>query len=492
MFEFPIKEVERVEAKENLRKLILNNGLKWAEGVDRVGKRVKWIFDLREVIATPEGSRLATLLLFDKLRNFKFDYVGGPTFAAEPIVASLVTHSYLIKQPIEGFIVRDRANNYGLGKLVEGPLISGKNVVLVDDAINSGYSILKAIDILNSLNLNVVGLVVILDFYKSGHKKLLKNNVKVDSIFNLDDFGLNCERTIEYRNTLSYYNVDNNQNNDKKSISNQFQEFNDYLEVDGKILKINNEGYFSCVDKTNNSNLWKTKIGAEVTTLAFDEETNLVIVSIYSGLKKGILGFFDITTGKMIKRINIEGAIHTKPSFFSNFLFLGSDDKNLYCINRYTQNVLWSYKTGDKIRGDVVIDKVIQRVYFGSFDGFVYSVNFEGKLVWKRHVGNNVTNALQMHMFSIFVLSDINVLFRLDKTNGNLLWFFAPKNKIKNFSVHKNEVIVWCNNGFLYLLNLHKRKTEIARKLNDEINEIIVKNDFILIRCDNGDYTLEV
>lgn len=474
MFKFPIKEVKLGKAREMLRNIILNKGLKWAEGVNRVGDRNKWVFDLREVIATPEGSRISALLLHNKLKNFEFDYVGGPAFAAEPIVSSLVIHSHLIGQPVECFIVRNQPNNYGLHKQVEGPIISGKKVLLVDDSINSGDSVFKAIVALNSLNFKVVGLIVLVDFYKTGHKKLLESNIKVESIFNLDDFGLNSERFITYKN-MNFNNV-NDWIIDKDYMPVIPKKSGNYEEFGNKIFGIDNEGYIFCLDSFSKSNIWKTKVGTEVTTpLAFDDYSDLVIVGLYSGLRKGFLGFFDADNGRIVNKITAGGAIRTKPCLFSDFLFVGSDDKIFYCVNRRTQEVLWRYETRGAIRGDISIDKILRRVYFSSSDGFVHCLNISGKLVWKKHIGNNIVGGPEIHMFSIFAASDLNVLFRLDKSNGNLSWFFAPKNNIKEFRLHRDKVIVWCDNGFLYFLSYRTGKTEHAIKYNGKIEEAAEK-----------------
>ena len=116
------KEVDVGEAIEALRKLILNKGLKWAEGFFPNGEKAKWMFDLREILLTPEGSRLAALLIYEKIKNIGFDMIGGPSIAAEPLVAALVLHFYNEGRSISGFIVRKQPNEFGLRKRIEGPV----------------------------------------------------------------------------------------------------------------------------------------------------------------------------------------------------------------------------------------------------------------------------------------------------------------------------------------------------------------------------------
>ena len=106
------------EVKERLRELILNNGLKWGEGLLNDGQIPKWIFDLREIILTPEGSQLASALLYEKIKNLDFDIIGGPSLAAEPLVASLVMHFYKQVIIVPGFFVRKQSHDFGLRKKI--------------------------------------------------------------------------------------------------------------------------------------------------------------------------------------------------------------------------------------------------------------------------------------------------------------------------------------------------------------------------------------
>ena len=79
--------------------------------------------------------------------------------------------------------------------------------------------------------------------------------------------------------------------------------------------------------------------------------------------------------------------------FYKNKYFVGYDDKNLYCINSQNKKILWKYKTGGAVNS-LVIDKVLDYIYFGSLDGKIYASDFNGKLIWKKHLGNVKTAPL--------------------------------------------------------------------------------------------------
>lgn len=53
-------------------------------------------------------------------------------------------------------------------------------------------------------------------------------------------------------------------------------------------------------------------------------------------------------------------------------VYVGSDDRNLYAIDRQSGDVLWKYETAGFVgTSPFVVDGVI---YFGSYDGSVYAV----------------------------------------------------------------------------------------------------------------------
>ena len=69
-------------------------------------------------------------------------------------------------------------------------------------------------------------------------------------------------------------------------------------------------------------------------------------------------------------------------SKFDSYLYAGSVDSYLYCINAYTGKIKWKYKAGYSIKSSVCIYK--DKVIFGSRDHCIHCVNrINGKLIWK-------------------------------------------------------------------------------------------------------------
>jgi len=90
--------------------------------------------------------------------------------------------------------------------------------------------------------------------------------------------------------------------------------------------------------------------------------------------------------GNVKWKFKTEGKVFSSPVVYNNVLYVGSEDKNLYAIDKITGKLLWKFRTGGAVHSSPAVYKNV--VYFGSFDGFYYAVNaVTGKLKWKFRTG---------------------------------------------------------------------------------------------------------
>ena len=100
---------------------------------------------------------------------------------------------------LNGFFIRKEPKQYGLEKKIEGNMIPP--VVLIDDVLTSGNSIMGAIEAVRSEGLNVKGVVLVIDREERAREdkpNLLKqNNIKYSSLFKHSDFKSFIEEKLE-------------------------------------------------------------------------------------------------------------------------------------------------------------------------------------------------------------------------------------------------------------------------------------------------------
>lgn len=157
------------------------------------GKKSKYYFDFRASASDPEAIKLVGELFFDRIRNYsqRVDAIGGAIFGAAPIVTAITIESYLNNEPTPGFYVRKEPKKYGTKSYVEGALDSEKNlnVILVEDVITTGGSILRAVDHLleSHPKCNILGILALLDREEGGRKNIEDAGYDLWTMFTIGD-----------------------------------------------------------------------------------------------------------------------------------------------------------------------------------------------------------------------------------------------------------------------------------------------------------------
>jgi orotate phosphoribosyltransferase len=120
-------------------------------------------FNCKPTMLDPEGKELIGRLILAKIRNLEVAGIGGLELGSVPISGAVSLISHLEGQPIKEFIVRKEKKDHGIPAKVEGELVAGEKVVVVDDVITTGGSTIRAIEAVEDLGLEVEKVVVLVD-----------------------------------------------------------------------------------------------------------------------------------------------------------------------------------------------------------------------------------------------------------------------------------------------------------------------------------------
>jgi len=94
--------------------------------------------------------------------------IGGPTMGADPIAAAVAYYSAGTARPLSWFSVRKAAKEHGARRWLEGSAARGDGVVLVEDVITSGGSLIDAVRQCGDEGLRVLAAVVLVDREEDG------------------------------------------------------------------------------------------------------------------------------------------------------------------------------------------------------------------------------------------------------------------------------------------------------------------------------------
>ena len=155
------------------------------------GKRSKYYIDGKQTTLHPEGATLVGELFYERIRSSHIQVaaVGGPTLGADPIVTAVTIVSHQHGNPIPGFIIRKEPKKHGTMQWIEGvkSLFPGASVVLVEDVMTTGGSLLKAVRVVRELGYRVSLAGVLVDRLEGGREALEAESVPFFSLFTIDD-----------------------------------------------------------------------------------------------------------------------------------------------------------------------------------------------------------------------------------------------------------------------------------------------------------------
>ena len=175
--------------KEELLKLLKEKAVVRGKRTLASGKKSNFYVDGKQVTLDPHGILVTAKVILSMLHGLPVDAVGGPTLGADPIAAAVSLLSSQTGKPVKAFIVRKEAKGHGMQKMIEGPALQpGDHVVMVEDVITTGGSVLKAIQEVEALRAKVIKVICLVDRNEGADKLLASYNYS--PIFTANDLGL--------------------------------------------------------------------------------------------------------------------------------------------------------------------------------------------------------------------------------------------------------------------------------------------------------------
>jgi orotate phosphoribosyltransferase len=193
LFEMLTSELEN--HKQRLKLLIENKAylrkspLKGEEPFELASGGTSWVlFDCKLVTQNPEGISSIAAIVYEMVKEYKLDGIGGIETGAIPICTAVAQLSFMKKDPIPAFWVRHERKKHGTKNLIEGGLMPNSRVVLMDDVTTRGNSIEEAIKAVRDIGCEIVGLITLVDREEGAKAKLEREGFKFEAIFKKSDF----------------------------------------------------------------------------------------------------------------------------------------------------------------------------------------------------------------------------------------------------------------------------------------------------------------
>ncbi len=191
---FGLEEIERKvweEEKLFLMKqvgilLIKNSAIKFGDYILSSGKRSPYYIDLRQTISSPITmdwiANSLTRIVINEIGKDKIDKILGVPTAGVPF-ATVVSQ----KLGIPLIYYRHARKEHGVRKKIEGILDRNDRVLVIDDLITTGESVIESAEVVRDQGGVVNELAVLLDREQGGQEKLRSARIEPHVLFKISD-----------------------------------------------------------------------------------------------------------------------------------------------------------------------------------------------------------------------------------------------------------------------------------------------------------------
>lgn len=392
--------------------------------------KMRWLFDLRAVILRSDILNAYSEFFWNRYKDEDLFQICGLELAAVPLVAAVIMKFHEKGRTLNGFIIRKSRKKSGLLKMTEGEIVD-LPIIILDDLLNTGSSIIRQIEIIEELHKEVKEVFTILRFRDIDYYKSFKDKgIPHFSIFELNDFkdSLNVVNLLPHKI--------------EKQVESPFEK----------------------------SPIWYSK--GETPNYFYVNPKSGPVVSkqvVFFGTDEGILQAKNIFTGKELWKYKIPFGsvgkfIFSTPVIYKDLIIFGAYDGNVYALDKNTGKRVWMFMEAEWIGSSPCVSEDLGILFIGlefglfSKKGGVVGLDvITGKKLWEYRT-SELTHASPAYSNKFKLVacgSNDGVLSVLCAKTGVLKWTFKTKGEIKyapSFSDSHGFIIVLGFDEFVYVL----------------------------------------
>ncbi len=145
-----------------LREHVLIHSVKRGQFTLKSGATSTWFLDTKQTACRPEGIVLVADAALSVIPDV-VDAIGGLTMGADPVAFGVAAVAATRGRMIRSFSVRKEAKDHGVVGRVAGALQAGDRVVITEDTVTRGTSLMEAVEVVRAVGAEPVLITVIVD-----------------------------------------------------------------------------------------------------------------------------------------------------------------------------------------------------------------------------------------------------------------------------------------------------------------------------------------
>jgi eukaryotic-like serine/threonine-protein kinase len=223
---------------------------------------------------------------------------------------------------------------------------------------------------------------------------------------------------------------------------------------DGKVYIGSGQHNLFCFNESDGSAVWTWKHDYPISTSpAISEST------VYVSSDDRYLHALNATNGAEMWQSRTVSQI-SSACLMDGYLYVGSYDGDVACVNASDGQIKWRFQTGDTIISSPAA--AYGCVYFGSEDSNVYCLNASsGQKIWQTKTGYWVCSSPAVAEGNIYIGSEDYSMYCLNATTGAVKWSFQTGNYIDSSpAVVGNTLYFGSHDHNVYALSLHPNQEQ--------------------------------
>jgi outer membrane protein assembly factor BamB/orotate phosphoribosyltransferase len=493
--------------------------------VSGTGTPLKWLLDTRIALLNPEMSLAVSALFWDYLEPLHPFQMCCLELTGVPLMMGVQGYAMRCGYSVNGFVIRKEPKPTGRQRQIEGS-ISDLPIIFLDDILNSGESIERALVIVSRAKKRIARVVALVDFGKSTiGERLIREGIHLKSLIKLEELGVSKQPLAArqdiprqmFREIWKFATNDHNSFDVVPKSTPALDSERVYFGTDsGRFYALNREtgktdwtfqtgtagakgirsspllaedivcfgaydGVLYALEKGTGRSRWQF---IQADWIGSSPCCAHELSSIYVGLEhalprnRGSLVALDLQSGERKWEFQIEGLVHGSPIYIPDLgsVVIGSNNGAIYSLDALTGRMQWSFTTEGAIKSRPSYDPKRRLVIAGSFDKAIYAWSADtGAVAWKVCTGGVIYSEPLIVSDSVYLCSTDKYLYALQVQDGaEISRFYAGAKLFSSPIASGGRIYFASTGGFVYEFNPQSQSVSGTHFIGDRMTNNIL------------------
>jgi len=180
------------DARERVRQHLLDFSVRRGDFTLKSGRKSTWFIDSKQTICAPESMLDVAELVLERMPT-EVTAIGGLTMGADGVTFITAGVAATHGRALRAFSVRKEVKDHGAGGRIAGSLVPGDKVIITEDTVTRGTSLLEAAKVVRDFGAEVVLLLAVVDRGGTAAAMAAGEGWTFDALFSAPDLGFPYE-----------------------------------------------------------------------------------------------------------------------------------------------------------------------------------------------------------------------------------------------------------------------------------------------------------